>query len=158
MVGKLGCQGLNEPHQVKLRSCNTCHYSCKGFHLLRNLIAVGNASSMIIEDPSIDIQLKQKAIAEYSIKYCGIGTGNAGCGGGVDITQAIQVPLIAEDEDTTELHSLHPPDVFFMDRGHYIKITGIRSSKICLLFEIPVTCEGIDPNWVALEELRGYKS
>ena len=112
---------------------------------------------MIIEDPSIDIQLKQKAIAEYSIKYCGIGTGNAGCGGGVDITQAIQVPLIAEDEDTTELHSLHPPDVFFMDRGHYIKITGIRSSKICLLFEIPVTCEGIDLNWVALEEPRGYK-
>ena len=79
-------------------------------------------------------------------------------GGGADIFLAIKVPLIAKDEDTMELHSLHLLDVFFVGEGHCIKIAGIRSSKIHLLFEIPATCKGIDLNWVALEELRGHKS
>ena len=158
MAAQVGCQGLNELPQVKLRFYITCHYSHNPLRLLCNLIAAGNASSMIIKGPLISIQLIQKAIAECGIKCFVILTANAGWGGGADIFLAIKVPLIAKDEDTIELHSLHLLDVFFVGGGHCIKIAGIRSSKIRLLFEIPATCKGIDPNWVALEELRGHKS
>ena len=50
VAAQLGCQGLNEPHQVKHGSCNTCCYSHKVHHLHCNLIAADKASSMIIED------------------------------------------------------------------------------------------------------------
>ena len=66
-------------------------------------------------------------------------------------------PLLAKDEDTVVLHARHPLNIFLADRGQDVTRGGVRSGQICFLFELPATCNGIDPNWVALEELGGYE-
>ena len=105
----------------------------------------------------IDAEIFGKPLPERGVKFLVVVTAIADHGDIADMVLAFRSPVPAKDEDTVVLHARHPSDIFLADMGQDITGGGVRSGQIRFFFELPATCDGIDPNRVVLEELGGHK-
>ena len=133
----------------------TSEHNPTSLHLHGNLEAADDTSLIIIKGCTINTEMLQKLMAERRVELFVVVTvvTVARYGDAVNIAPDFRRSLLAEDEDATELYARHLFDVFNTGTGQYIEGAGITSSKIRFFLELPATREGIDSDWVFLEEV-----